>query len=129
MEWVRGRSKRKHFISKKDVGNVRVRIEDLTVIWNQEDAMSVDLFVREQQQEPYDSILLYKYQHDNDPACLTLPKESLPLALQTEFQKQLYKEYASKVLCIDATHGTNVYKFKVITVMVTDDCGQGSYVY
>ena len=122
-------AKRKHFITKQDVANVRVKIKDLTVIRNQEDAISVDLFVRELQQEPYDPILLYKCQHEIDPAYPTLPRESFLLALQTEFQKQLYKDHASKVLCIDATHGTNAYKFKLITVMVADEYGQGSYMY
>lgn len=120
-------AKRKHFVTKQDVANVRMKIKDLTVIRNQEDAMSVDLFVRELQQEPYDPILLYKHQHDSDLAYPTLSRESFLLALQTEFQKQLYKDHASKVLCIDATHGTNAYKFKLITVMVADEYGQGLY--
>lgn len=122
-------AKRKHFITKQDVANVRVKIKDLTVIRNQEDAMSVDLFVRELQQEPYDPILLYKRQQEIDPAYPTLPRESFLLALQTEFQKHLYQEHASKVLCIDATHGTNAYKFKLITVMIADEYGQGLYMF
>lgn len=121
-------AKRKHFVTKQDITNVRVRVKDWTVVRNQEDAMSVDLFVRELQQENYNPILLYKCQHANDPAYPTMPKESFLLALQTEFQKQLYDKHASKVLCIDATHGTNAYKFKLITVMVADEYGQGLYV-
>ena len=89
----------------------------------------MDLFVRELQHEPYDPILLYKRQQEIDASYPTLPRESFLLALQTEFQKQLYKDHASKVLCIDATHGTNAYKFKLITVMVADEYGQGSYMF
>ena len=47
------------------------------------------------------------------------------LAIQTEFQKSCYRQHATKVLCVDATHGTNAYGFKLITVMVADEFGQG----
>ena len=117
--------KRKHFTTKQDIANVRVKVKDLTVIRTQEDAVSVDLFVRELQQEPYNPVLLYKHQGENDPAHPTLPKESFLLAVQTELQRQLYKDHASKVLCIDATHGTNAYQFKLISVMIADEYGQG----
>lgn len=119
--------KRKHFITKQDIANVRVKTKDLTVIRHQEDAISVDLFVQELQLEPYNPILLYKRQHESNPAYPSLSKESFLLALQTEFQKQLYKEHANKVLCIDATHGTNAYLFKLITVMVADEYGEGMH--
>ena len=33
--------------------------------------------------------------------------------------------FASKILCIDSTHGTNAYKFKLLTVMVSDDFAAG----
>ena len=122
-------AKRKHFITKQDVANVRVKIKDLTVIRNQEDATSVDLFVRELQQEPYDPILLYKRQQEIDPEYPTLPRESFLLELQTEFQKHLYQEHASNVLCFDYTHDTNAYKFKLITVMIADEYGQGLYMF
>jgi len=36
-------------------------------------------------------------------------------------------QYAHKVMCVDATHGTNAYRFKLITVMVADDYGEGNY--
>ena len=38
---------RKHFVSKQDIANVRMKVRDLTVIRNQEDAVSVDMFVNE----------------------------------------------------------------------------------
>ena len=49
------------------------------------------------------------------------------LALQTKFQLQQYEKYAATVLCIDSTHGTNAYKFKLITVMVADEFGHGEH--
>ena len=115
----------KHFVSKQDIANVRMKVRDLTVIRNQQDAVSVDMFVSELQFEPFNPILVYKRQHISDPQHPTLPKESFLLAIQTEFQKHCYQQHATKILCVDATHGTNAYGFKLITVMVADEFGQG----
>jgi hypothetical protein len=37
------------------------------------------------------------------------------LGIQTQFQRDLYQTYGSTLLCIDSTHGTNEYDFKLIT--------------
>ena len=58
-----------------------------------------------------------------------LTSDSFVLALQTEFQLQQYKKYASSILCIDSTHGTISYKFKLITCIVPDEFGQGNTIY
>ena len=76
-------STRKHFVTRQDIVNVRVNIKDLTIIRNQEDAVSVDMFVNELQKEPYNPILLYKRQHDSNPSYSSLPKESFVFAMQT----------------------------------------------
>ena len=124
-EEFQNESTRKHFVTRQDIANVRMKIKDLTVIRNQEDAISVDMFVNELQKEPYNPILLYKRQHDTSSSYPSLPKESFVFAMQTEFQKDCYQQYATKILCVDATHGTNAYGFKLITVMVADEFGQG----
>ena len=43
----------------------------------------------------------------------------------TEFQAQLFEEFGSKVVCVDSTHKTNEYKFKLITLLVVDECHKG----
>lgn len=93
----------------------------MTVIRNQDDAISVDLLVQELRREPYNLILLYKRQHEADKQYPLLQEDAFLLAIQTDFQRQLYEQYAHKVVCIDATHGTNAYKFKLITIMIADD--------
>ena len=35
------------------------------------------------------------------------------------------KEYGNNVICMDATHGTNMYDFQLITVLVIDLFGEG----
>ena len=119
---------RKHFVSKQDIANMRMKVKDLTVIRHKEDAVSVNMFVSELQEESYNPILLYKQQHETDPNYPILSKESFVFAIQTEFQKNCFQQYASKIVCVDATHGTNAYNFKLITVMVCDEFGQGTYV-
>ena len=112
---------------KKDMANKRLLVKDMAVIRNKEDAVSVDVFVQELRREPYNPILLYKQQHENDKQCPLLAEDTFLLAIQTDFQQQLYEQHAHKVVCIDATHGTNAYRFKLITIMIADDYGQGKH--
>ena len=97
----------------------------MAVIRNQDDATSVDLLVQELHGEPYDPILLYKRLHEVDKQYPLLAEDAFLLAIQTDFQRQMFEQYAHKVVCIDATHGTNAYRFKLITIMIVDDHGQG----
>ena len=41
-------------------------------------------------------------------------------------QKELFEKFSSTV-CIDSTHGTNAYQFKLITCIVPDDFGKGMW--
>ena len=112
---------------KKDIANPWILVKDMAVICNKEDAVSVDIFVEELRSEPYNTILLYKRQHEVDKQYVSLAEDTFILAIQTDFQRQLYEQYAHKVVCIDATHSTNAYWFKLITVMIADDYGQGKH--
>ena len=58
-----------------------------------------------------------------------LPAESFLLCLQTKHQKEVLQQFGANVLCMDPTHGTNHYDFKLITVMVADQLGQGLLYY
>ncbi len=58
--------------------------------------------------------------------CPNLPESAFVLAVQTKFQLDLDKEYVSTILCIDSTHGTNQYKFKLLTIIVADNPGKGN---
>lgn len=54
-----------------------------------DDAISIDMLVKELQAEPYNPILLYKPQGITDPNLSTISKDGSILALQTEFQRDL----------------------------------------
>lgn len=75
--------------------------------------------------EPYNPVLIYKPQGEVAAEYPTLSKESFVLAIQTEFQMELFRENSTKIFCIDATHGTNAYRFKLITCLVPDKFGNG----
>jgi len=58
--------RRKHLVKKIDIAKIRLLVNDMAVIRNQDDAMSVDLLVQELRGEPYNPTLLYKRQHEVD---------------------------------------------------------------
>ena len=90
---------------KQDCYNKRKKL-GWNVSRHTEDAVSVDLLVKELQKEDYNPILLYKPQGVADPTLSNVPQDRFILALQTEFQRDTYRLYASSVICIDCTHKT-----------------------
>ena len=46
------------------------------------------------------------------------------LVIQTEHQKELFEKFSSGLVCVDSTHNTNQYNYKLI-MMIRDDHGQG----
>ena len=119
---------RKHFLNKCDIRNIRIKVQDRLVIRHEDDTQSVYLAVAELQQEPFNPVMAFKVQGSKNPVYPTLPENAFLLALQTEFQRELYQKYAGRVLCIDSTHGTNAYRYKLITCIVPDHYGQGDYI-
>ena len=87
------------------------------------------MLVKELQAESYNPILLYKPQGITDLKLSTISKDGFILALQTEFQRDIYRQYASTVICIDSTHKANAYDFKLVTLMVVDEYGEGNAPY
>ena len=119
---------RRHFLSKCDINNIRVKVGDCIIKRHEDDATSVSILVSELREESFDPVLIFKPQGSKSPEHPYLSEESFILAIQTKFQLELYKKHASKILCIDSTHGTNQYRFKPITIVVLDDLGKGQYI-
>lgn len=118
---------RKHFLSRSDINNARVKVGDSVIKRHKDDATFVTVLVSELQEEVFDPVLFFKPQGRKSPEYPSLAEESFVLALQTNFQLEMYKQHASTILCIDSTHGTNQYRFKLITAVVPDDLGKGQY--
>ena len=116
---------RRHFLTKNNINNIRVKVNDGMIKRHKDDSMSVTMVVTELKEEPFNPILVFKPQGSQDPGFPTLSAETFILAIQTQFQMELYRQYASTILCINSTHGTNQYRFKLITCIVQDDHGKG----
>ena len=89
-----------------------------------DDASSVHIKVTRMQNEKYNSVLAYKPQI----RASTLPginNNHFLLIIQTEAQKEMYINNCGKILCIDSTHRTNQYDFKLITLLVIDEYYHG----
>ena len=113
-------------LKRTDIKNIEAKVKDFSIKRHQNDATSVNLIVEELRNEPYNPVLIYKPQGRSDPQFPTLQDDTFVLAIQTKFQKELYEAHASTILCIDSTHGTNQYRFKLITCVVPDDHGKGN---
>ena len=116
---------RKHFITKSDIRNIRVKVDDRIVKRHDDDETSVTMMVAELQQEPFNPIVIFKPQGSKDDSHPALQTDSFVLVIQTQFQMEVYQKYASTILCIDSTHGTNQYRFKLVSVVVPDEYGKG----
>lgn len=47
------------------------------------------------------------------------------LEFQTQIQLDTLKAFGNNVVCMDTTHGTNMYNFLLVTVLVVHDYGEG----
>ena len=118
-------AQRRHFVTRRDVLNMSRKVNHLSRIRHENDAQSVEEIVAELKQESYNPILCYKRQGILDPDIPQLPADGFVVVFQTKFQKDLYEMFASTIVCIDSTHKTNSHNFKLITVVVPDEYGEG----
>jgi hypothetical protein len=89
--------------------------------------MSVDRLCRELQKEDDSAIFAYKPQgsrNDNYPG---LDEDSFLLVIMTQFQASMFQKHSHKIVCVDSTHKTNPYGFKLVTVVVPDEFKNGKH--
>lgn len=115
---------RKHFITRQDCRNIVRKLKDFANHRHADDAISTDRIVRELNLENPSPIVAYKPQGIEVDG-LTLPSDAFFLCIMTDFQAQLFTEFSSKIICLDSTHCTNQYRYKLITLMVVDDFHNG----
>ena len=122
--------KRQHLIVKQDIRNI-ARVLNLDNIQkHSNDQTSVALWVNEAISQDYNPVLVFKPQGQENAVIGTtdnLASENFILGIQTEFQHDVMGKFTGscRVICIEATYGTNVYDFYLITEMVLDDYGEG----
>lgn len=113
-----------HLISRKTVQSVKSKHVNININKDSDDAMSVTLQVEALRQLTNNPVLLYKKQHTIEPSVQLLNSDFM-LVLMSNEQAELYNSFAPRILCMDSTHGTNSYRFKLITILVIDDFSKG----
>lgn len=122
---------KKHSITKRQLREIRRKL-DINQQKDSDDATSLSYIVNKLLGEPYNPVLLYKPQGEDEfrvgpknPTKYKIKNDDFFLAIQTEEQMEMFIKHASKIVCLDSTHGTNKYKFKLITLVVQDEFGKG----
>ncbi|XP_050315270.1 uncharacterized protein LOC126749605 [Anthonomus grandis grandis] len=118
--------KRIDLLTSKDVDNIKVKynIEAKYGKRHPNDALSVNLWVRECQSKPphENMVLFYKKQGEDSE---DFRKMDFCLIIMNSFQELMVKKFGNNVIAVDSTHGLNDYDFEMSTLMIIDDFGEG----
>lgn len=114
---------RVHMLEMGDIYNIKRQYKLDKSRLHENDAVSVDLWVQQQQLLGVDSsVIFYKPQgalHEN------LSPSDFLIVLMTPFQLEMAKKFINYKALIDSTHGTNKYDFQLTTLMTVDEFGVG----
>ena len=71
--------------------------------------------------------MFYKFQSDTSFNYESnIDSNDFMIVIQTPLQKQMFKAFGHKrVVCMNAPHCNNIYRFHLITLLVADDFGEG----
>ena len=118
---------REHLLTKQDIYNLKRKLNLKSIQKHTNDLTSVCVWVEELKSLPYNPILNFNLQGDSSFQEITgsLTCDTFLLAFQTEYQCNALHCFGNKIICMDSTHGTNVYDFLLISIIVIDDHGEG----
>ena len=119
-------------LCRQDVYNVKHQYNIEGTKLHENDHTSVSLWVdslRSKEATDDDSdnpIFIFKQQgHEQTSDIDDVGKNDFLIGIQTCFQGEMLKKFGPAAICMDSTHGTNVYDFYLITILVLDDLGEG----
>ena len=128
MDFIRdsqaGSLTRDHLTTRLDLHNIKHQYNINCMGKDQDDASSVLYWVAEMEREEHNPVLCFKSQGESSDHA-GVEKNDFLLGIQTEFQQVMFVKYAQKLVCVDATHGTNSYNFHPVTALVIDDYDEG----
>ena len=117
---------RKHLLCRQDIHNIRYQYNIEGVQLHSDDHTSVSLLVENMMELTDNPIFIYKKQGQKQSADMNdLSDEDFVIGIQTHFQRDMLIKFGEKAICMDSTHGTNVYDFYLITVLILDEFGEG----
>ena len=73
---------------------------------------------------PHHAVLFYKPQGVIDSNFPMLAEDTFLLVIMTAFQALLF---SGRIVCLDSTHKTNQYRFKLLMVVIPDEYRKGNY--
>ena len=123
---VHGDISREHLVTLQDKQNICRQYNIEGIQRHSNDLQSVKIWVEEMSSQIYNPVLLHKVQ--GEEPCIemeNLRKEDMLLVIQTEFQRDMMVKFGNNIVCLDATHGTTMYDFLLITAIIVDDYGEG----
>ena len=109
---------RASFINRQDARNIIRTVVNHRHI---NDAVSVDRLFKELQNEEDSPVIAYKPQGMEDEHYPGLREDSFLLVIMTKFQASMFQKHSHKIVCVDSTHKTNPYGFKLVTMVVPDE--------
>ena len=112
---------RASFITRQDARNIIWKLDNALKQRDKNDARSVYYLVRELQQEENKVVIAYKTQGQTNHDFPQLSKDSFLLVIMTDFQAEMFADHSHCIVCIDSTHKTNPYGFKLVTIVVPDE--------
>lgn len=84
-------------------------------IRHQNDLTSVTSWVEEMRTQLYNPIVIFKQQGQVQPEDMdNAGIADFLLGIQTEFQRDMLVKFG-ETICMDTTHGTNMYDFKLLS--------------
>ena len=117
---------RQHLINKQDLHNIKTQYNIEGIVRHKNDLISVTTWVEDMKAQEYNSILIFKPQGKEQLQDMNnISPNDFLLCVQTEFQRDMLKQFGSSAVCMDTTHGTNMYDFSLTTVVVVDEYGEG----
>ena len=119
--------KRIHLLTKKDIKNIERTYHINNIQRHENDSISVGCWIEEMKKRDDNPVIFYKSQGAEQPETSdNISDSDFVLCLQTSVQARIMRQFGhERIVCIDSTHGTNSYHFSLVTVLVTDEFGEG----
>eukprot|EP00794_Sanderia_malayensis_P020831 gene20831-22875_t len=121
---------KKHAVTKRNLREIARKLK-VNRRMHPDDATSVFHIVKKISSEQFDPVLLYKPQGEDvvvgpdDMHGTPRETQTFLFAMQTKEQLAMFEKHASKIVCLDSTHCTNKYDFKLVTLVVPDELNKG----
>ncbi len=119
------RTDRDYYITMRDINRYRRIVVDVEIRLDDNDAISLRLWVLRLQQDGTECVL--KDKKDPPPPESGLSQDSFVLCIQTKFQRDRFQALGLNFVSIDATHNTTQYAgLQLFTLLLRDLWGHGT---